>query len=144
MVSKPVRISIIIFDRYRHCAGGKCLRAMRNQEGAFRIYAEEEVELVYYAKCDGCPDGNIEYASDKIGKTGTKAVHLATGMIVGYTPCLYIHTFTSLLEKRYSVKVVIGTHPIPEKYLEIYTPLGTWEDPAWHPMLEQSIGCNEP
>jgi len=29
------KISIIICDRYHTCAGGKCLRAMRNWEGAF-------------------------------------------------------------------------------------------------------------
>ena len=33
-----IKIGIIICDRYRRCAGGKCLRAMRNREGAFSIY----------------------------------------------------------------------------------------------------------
>ena len=31
------KIGIIICDRYRSCAGGKCLRAMRNKEGAFSV-----------------------------------------------------------------------------------------------------------
>lgn len=35
-------ISIIICNRYHTCAGGKCLRAMRNREGAFAMYKEEE------------------------------------------------------------------------------------------------------
>ena len=30
------KIGIIICDRYRRCAGGKCLRAMKNREGASR------------------------------------------------------------------------------------------------------------
>jgi hypothetical protein len=29
------KLGIIICDRYRRCAGGKCLRAMRSREGAF-------------------------------------------------------------------------------------------------------------
>jgi hypothetical protein len=29
------KLGIIICDRYRRCAGGKCLRDMRSREGAF-------------------------------------------------------------------------------------------------------------
>ena len=47
------KIGIVICDRYRGCAGGKCLRAMRNREGAFSIYAGTEVELVCFTTCDG-------------------------------------------------------------------------------------------
>ena len=42
------KIGIIICDRYRRCAGGKCLRSMREKEGAFSIYADMENELVGY------------------------------------------------------------------------------------------------
>ncbi len=42
------KIGIIICDRYRTCAGGKCLRAMRNREGAFALYKQEEIEIVGY------------------------------------------------------------------------------------------------
>jgi predicted metal-binding protein len=42
------KIGIIICDRYHTCAGGKCLRALRNREGAFARYQGEEVELVGY------------------------------------------------------------------------------------------------
>jgi hypothetical protein len=44
------------------CAGGKCLRALKNREGAFSIYKDKEVKLVGYTACGGCPGGNIEYA----------------------------------------------------------------------------------
>ncbi len=37
---KEVKVGIIICDRYRTCAGGKCLRSMRNREGAFSIYSD--------------------------------------------------------------------------------------------------------
>ncbi|MFH2104316.1 MAG: CGGC domain-containing protein [Chloroflexota bacterium] len=41
-----MKIGIITCGRYRTCAGGKCLRAMRNREGAFSIFTDVEVELV--------------------------------------------------------------------------------------------------
>ncbi len=49
------KIGIIICDRYHRCAGGKCLRSLKNREGGFSIYKDEEVELVGYTTCGGCP-----------------------------------------------------------------------------------------
>jgi predicted metal-binding protein len=138
-MSGSVKIGIIICDRYRRCAGGKCLRAMRNREGAFSIYASKEVELVGYTTCDGCPGGNIEYAGDEMLKNGAQVIHLATGLVVGYPPCSYLQTFKDFLEARYDVQVVVGTHPIPTKYLDMYTCLGTWADPAWEPLLAPTM-----
>ena len=60
-MSEPVRVGIIICDRYHTCAGGKCLRAVRAREGAFAPYKGRDVELVGYTTCGGCPGGNIEY-----------------------------------------------------------------------------------
>ncbi len=134
-----VKIGIIICDRYRTCAGGKCLRSMRNREGAFSIYADTEVELVGYTTCNGCPGGNIEYAGDEMVRNGAQVIHLATGLLVGYPPCPYIDTFKDFLEKRYGVKVVLGTHPIPQKYLDMHTQLATWEDPEWAPRLAPTL-----
>ena len=136
-MSTKAKIGIIICDRYRRCAGGKCLRAMRNKEGAFSMY--NDIELVGYTTCDGCPGGNMEYAGEEMVKNGAQFIHLATGLIVGYPPCPYIVTFKTFLENRYDVKVVVGTHPIPKKYLDMHTHLGTWEDPAWKPLLEPTM-----
>ena len=133
------KIGIIICDRYRCCAGGKCLRAMRNKEGAFSIYAETEVELVGFTTCNGCPGGNMEYAGEEMVKNGAKVIHLATGMIVGYPPCPNIATFKAFLEKSYDIEVVVGTHPIPEKYFDMHTHLGTWEDPIWKPLVSPTM-----
>ena len=138
-MSSKTKIGIIICDRYRRCAGGKCFRAMRNKEGAFSIYTNEEIELVGYTSCDGCPGGNIEYAGEEMVKNGVEVIHLATGMVVGYPPCPYIDTFKAFLGKRYGVKVIVGTHPIPKKYLDIHTSLGTWDDLAWKPFLEPTM-----
>ena len=72
-------------------------------------------------------------------KNGVQFIHLATGLIVGYPPCPYIHTFKDFLEKRYDVKVVIGTHPIPQKYLDMHRHLKTWDNPVWKPLLESTM-----
>ena len=142
-MTPKTKIGIIICDRYRRCAGGKCLRAMRNKEGAFSRYMDSEVELVGFTSCDGCPGGNIEYAGDEMVKNGAEVVHLATGLVVGYPPCPYIETFKAFLEKRYTIEVVIGTHPIPKKYLEMHTSLGTWTDPAWQPIIAPTMSNAE-
>ncbi|NMC80892.1 MAG: CGGC domain-containing protein [Chloroflexi bacterium] len=135
-----IKIGMIICDRYRACSGGKCLRALRNREGAFSIYAGSDVELVGYTTCNGCPGGNVEYAGEEMVKNGAQAIHLATGLLVGYPPCPSIEIFRNYLEKRYSVKVVIGTHPIPQKYLDMHAQLGTWQDPKWPSLLEAVMG----
>ena len=138
-MSDQKKVGIIICDRYRTCAGGKCLRSLRNREGAFSRYQDQVVKLVGYTTCDGCPGGNIEYAVDEMMKNGADVVHLATGFLVGYPPCPYIETFTSFIKKRYDVEVVLGTHPIPQKYLDLHRDLGTWEDPKWAAWLEPTM-----
>ena len=142
-MDNTVKIGIIICDRYRSCAGGKCLRSMKNREGAFSIYKDREVELVGYTSCNGCPGGNVEYTGEEMVKNGAEVIHLATGMVVGYPPCPYIDTFKSFLEKRNGVKVVAGTHPIPEKYLTMHTSLGTWEDVLWKPLTAPTMSDKE-
>jgi len=127
----PRKIGIIICDRWRRCAGGKCLRALREREGAFARYEGEEVELAGYTTCDGCPGGNIEYAPAEMKKNGVEVVHLATGLLVGYPPCPYIDEFQRFIEVKYGMEVVIGTHPIPENYFETHRSLGTWEGLKW-------------
>jgi predicted metal-binding protein len=138
-MNPTTKIGIVICDRYRRCAGGKCFRAMRNKEGAFSEYTQTEIELVGYTTCDGCPGGNIEYAGDEMVKNGAEVIHLATGMVVGYPPCPHIDTFKAFLEKRYGVKVVVGTHPIPQKYLDMHDRLGTWESSAWRPRIAPTM-----
>ena len=138
-MTTTTKIGIIICDRYSTCAGGKCLRAMRNREGAFSIYTGTDVELVGYTSCDGCPGGNVEYTGEEMVKNGADVIHLATGMLVGYPPCPYIDTFKTFLETRYNVKVVVGTHPIPKKYLDLHTKLNTWDNLAWEPLLAPTM-----
>ncbi|MCK4533980.1 MAG: CGGC domain-containing protein [Syntrophobacterales bacterium] len=138
-MKEKIKIGIIICDRYRRCAGGKCFRSLRNREGAFSRYKDMEVEAVGYTTCDGCPGGNIEYAVDEMTKNGAEVIHLATGLIVGYPPCLHITYFHDFIEKRYGIEVVYGTHPIPQKYLIMHDKLGTWNDPEWKEIIQPTL-----
>ena len=127
-MKKQTRIGIIICDRYRSCGGGKCFRALRNREGAFSIYAKNEsVEIVGYTSCGGCPGGNIEYAPEEMKNNGAEVIHLATGFVVGYPPCPFIDNFRDMIREKFQLKVVVGTHPIPQKYLNIHTRIETWK-----------------
>lgn len=123
---KKVKVGIIICDRYNTCAGGKCFRALRNREGAFAMYKDQEVELAAYTTCGGCPGGNIEYAPEEMKKNGVTHVHFATGLLVGYPPCPYMEYFREFITEKYGLKVIIGTHPIPQKYLLTHQQLNTW------------------
>ncbi|MBN2206063.1 MAG: CGGC domain-containing protein [Candidatus Aminicenantes bacterium] len=122
------RIGIIICGRYQTCGGGKCLRALRERVGGFARYAKDEpVELVGYAYCGGCPGGNVEYVPEEMKKNGAEVIHLATGLVVGYPPCPRIRAFKEFIETRYGLTVVVGTHPIPLKYLDVHKRLPFWK-----------------
>ena len=134
-----VKIGIIICDRYRTCAGGKCFRAVRNREGAFAAYKDQDVEIVGFTSCCGCPGGNIEYAPEEMQKNGANVIHLATGLVVGYPPCPYIDYFRRFIPEKYGIPVVIGTHPIPQKYHLVHARCGTWSGPEWGEILEPTL-----
>jgi predicted metal-binding protein len=138
-MNEIVNIGIIICDRYKTCAGGKCFRAIRNREGAFDIYKHQDIELIGYTTCGGCPGGNIEYAPEEMINNGAEVIHFATGMLVGYPPCPYINYFRNFIETKYEIKVVVGTHPIPEKYFLIHNKLNTWSDNEWDELLKPSL-----
>jgi len=138
-MTETVKIGIIICDRYRSCAGGKCFRALRNREGAFRVYEGKELEIVGYATCGGCPGGNVEYAPAELKKNGAETIHFATGLLVGYPPCPYIQYFKDYVETRFALDVVLGTHPIPENYFQTHKELGTWNTPQWQEMIQATL-----
>ena len=138
-MSSKVKIGIIICDRYRNCAGGKCFRALKNREGAFERYKGKDVEIVGYTTCGGCPGGNIEYAPEEMKKNGATVIHLATGMVVGYPPCPYVDYFKKFIKEKYGIEVVVGTHPIPEKYYKVHRKIGTWDSKKWKELIKPTL-----
>jgi predicted metal-binding protein len=123
-----IKIGIIICERYKTCAGGKCFRSAVNKEGAFSIYKGMDIEITGYTTCGGCPGGNIEYAPEEMIKNGVTHIHFATGFIVGYPPCPYMEYFEKFITEKYGIKVIFGTHPIPQKYYITHTNLNTWNN----------------
>ncbi|MCI0473955.1 MAG: CGGC domain-containing protein [Ignavibacteria bacterium] len=126
-MKEKVKIGILICDRYRSCAGGKCFRAIKERAGAFSIYRDKEIEVAGYTSCGGCPGGNVENSMEELIKNKVDTVHFATGFVVGYPPCPYINQFKLLIEKKHGLKVVVGTHPIPEKYYLTHMKIKTWD-----------------
>ena len=123
---EKIKIGIIICDRYNTCSGGKCFRSAANREGAFSIYNDCEIEIAGFTTCGGCPGGNIEYAPEEKKKNGITHIHFATGFLVGYPPCPYMEHFKKFIEEKYGMKVIYGTHPIPQKYYLTHKNLDTW------------------
>jgi len=135
-----MKVGVLICDRYRNCAGGKCFRAMQNREGAFDIYSKDKpLDIAGYTSCGGCPGGNIEYALEEMIKNGAEAIHFATGFVVGYPPCPYISHFKKFIEEKYRIKVLIGTHPIPQKYMITHGNLGTWQTDEWQDFIAPTL-----
>ncbi len=122
-----MKVGIIICDRYHTCGGGKCFRSVRERAGAFARYpAADPLEVVGFSTCAGCPGGNVEYVPEEMIRNGAEAIHLATCLVVGSPPCPYLEYFQSFITQRYGVRVVVGTHPIPEKYRLVHIRLDSW------------------
>lgn len=137
---KSKKIGIIICDRYRSCAGGKCFRSMKHHEGAFSIYDKDtNLDLVGYTSCGGCPGGNIEYTPEEMIKNGVEVIHLATGLVVGYPPCPHIAYFKKFITEKFNIPVIVGTHPIPQKYLLTHEKLNTWKTAEWKDLIAPTL-----
>jgi predicted metal-binding protein len=137
---EKIKIGIIICDRYKTCAGGKCFRAVANREGVFSIYKDMDVEVAGFTTCGGCPGGNIEYAPEEMKKNGITHIHFATGFLVGYPPCPYMEHFKNFIEEKYGIKVIPGTHPVPQKYYLTHMKLNTWKDEFLMDSVENILG----
>jgi predicted metal-binding protein len=135
-MKNKIKIGIITCERYQNCTGGKCFKAMSKREGAFDIYKNKDIELVGYTTCGGCPGGNFEYAPEEMKKNGAEVIHFATGMIVGYPPCIYIDYFRKYIQSRFNLKVIVGTHPVPEKYYLTHLKINTGNIPGWNELMK--------
>jgi predicted metal-binding protein len=116
---------------------------MRNREGAFALYKEEEIEIVGYTTCGSCPGGNVEYAPAEMKKNGADVIHLATCLMVGYPPCPRLKAFCEFIPAKYGLDVVIGTHPIPQNYYLTHQELGTWQSDRWQGRIKHVLTNEE-
>ncbi len=142
-MTQQIKIGIVICDRYHTCAGGKCFRALKNREGAFAMYQDQDVEVVGYTTCGGCPGGNIEYVPEEMKKNGVTRIHFATGFLVGFPPCPYMDHFKSFIEEKYGMEVIFGTHPIPEKYYKTHQKLDSWQSNFMQQAIKETLTDEE-
>ena len=63
--------------------------------------------------------------------------------LVGYPPCPHLEAFRRFIPEKYGMEVVVGTHPIPQKYLLTHERLGTWSGSEWPELLAPTM-ANEP
>lgn len=70
---------------------------------------------------------------------GAQVIHLATGMIVGYPPIPRISYFTRFIKEKYEMDVVVGAHPIPQKYYTPHQNLGSWNSDVWKELIAPTL-----
>ena len=76
-------------------------RGLKNREGAFSSYKDQDVKLVGCSACGGYPGGNVEYCVEEMKKNGADVVHFAIGMVVRYPPCPYVDQLRNFVKPKY-------------------------------------------
>jgi len=102
-----VKIGIMICDRNRKCTGNKCFKSINERDGAF-----SEVP---------------EFAPADMKKYGAEVIHLATCYLAGYPACPYIQDHINYIENVVGLPVVVGTHPMPQNYVDAHEAMGDWD-----------------
>ena len=101
-------------DANRVCTGAACLRAMNSHTRHFEQYADEPLELVAMARCNGCGagiDDGFKEKLDRIVSEGAAVCHLGVCTKNHDTKqeCGTITEAAEYLEAR-GVRIVRGTH----------------------------------
>ncbi|MCB0744238.1 MAG: CGGC domain-containing protein, partial [Ignavibacteriae bacterium] len=51
----------------------------------------------------------------------------------------YINSFKNTIKVKYGADVIVGTHPIPQKYFNIHKELNTWGSPEWEDLIKPTL-----
>lgn len=123
-----VKIGIMICDRNRKCTGNKCFKSVLERDGAFaKVPEKEPIEVVGWMACGGCPGERLEFAPADMKKYGAETIYLATCYLAGYPACPYIRDHKQYIENVVGLPVVIGTHPMPQNYIDAHEAAGDWD-----------------
>lgn len=119
---------MMICDRNRTCTGNKCFKAILERDGAFSKYpADEPIEIVGWVACGGCPGERLEYAPADMKKYGAEVIYLASCYLAGYPVCPYIRDHKTYIENVVGLPVVVGTHPMPQNYIDAHEKAKDWD-----------------
>lgn len=123
-----VKIGVMICDRNRTCTGNKCFKAILERDGDFSKYpADEPIEVVGWVACGGCPGERLEYAPADMKKFGAEVIYLASCYLAGYPVCPYIRDHKTYIENVVGLPVVVGTHPMPQNYIDAHEKARDWD-----------------
>jgi predicted metal-binding protein len=123
-----VKIGIMICDRNRKCTGNKCFRSIIERDGQFADTAKNEpIEVVGWMACGGCPGERLEFSPADMKKYGAEVIYLASCYLAGYPACPYVDDHKKYIEEVVGLPVVIGTHPMPQNYIEVHNKIGDWK-----------------
>ena len=139
-----VKIGVMICDRNRKCTGNKCFKSMLEHDGVFSEYAEDEpIEVVGWMACGGCPGERLEFAPVDMKKFGAEVIYLASCYLAGYPVCPYIRDHKTYIENVVGLPVVVGTHPIPQNYIDAHEKAGDWDRDDAREFLKNVTGDPE-
>ena len=139
-----VKIGIMICDRNRKCTGNKCFKSILERDGVFSEYPPDEpIEVVGWIACGGCPGERLEFAPADMKKYGAEVIYLASCYLAGYPVCPYIRDHKTYIENVVGLKVVVGTHPMPQNYIDAHGKAGDWDRDDAHEFLKNVMGDPE-
>lgn len=134
----------MICDRNRKCTGNKCFMSIREREGAFTKYPEDEpIDVVGFIACGGCPGERLEFSPADMKKYGAEVIHLASCFLAGYPACPYIGDFVQYIENYVGLPVVVGSHPMPQNYIDAHEKAGDWDRDGVRDYLKEIVGDRE-
>ena len=139
-----VQIGVIICDRNRKCTGNKCFKSILERDGVFSEYPEDEpIEVVGWIACGGCPGERLEFAPADMKKFGAEVIYFATCYLAGYPVCPYIRDHKTFIENVVGLPVVVGTHPMPQNYIDAHEKAGDWNRDDAREFLKNVTGDPE-
>jgi len=139
-----VKIGIMICDRNRKCTGNKCFKSILERDGVFSEIPEDEpIEVVGWIACGGCPGERLEFAPADMKKYGAEVIYLASCYLAGYPVCPYIRDHKTYIENVVGLPVIVGTHPMPQNYIDAHGKAGDWDRDEAREFLENVMGDPE-
>ena len=97
-----------------YCPGTADFRVIREKQGAF-AGVEEEIEIVGFANCGGCPGKKAVLRARELAKRGADTIAFASciqkGSPIGY-PCPFARRMKELVQKEVGedVRILDYTH----------------------------------
>ena len=112
MMKKIAIINCLKANAY--CTGAACLSAFNRKKAFFSIYENEAVELVAFARCNGChsevkQDKGLNEKIERLIKIKTDVVHLGVCTTKDGQQCKKITAIVQRL-KEHGIKIVCGCH----------------------------------